>query len=201
MTPSGKYKLASHKPAHFDRMSQENQKSSILLRLPAELRNHVYNLLLDNFATARVIKPKVHIVTHPHTRKNLRGLILLFICRQTRSEAAVMFYTRTTFDFTSLWKDFYWAIEMLRIVGEDHWHLIRSIKLDLRTIWLMRLCPSLQGSASAPSSLLSSLRRVDVNMPSHWYRNRELNEQEGFWTESIALYFGKHNVEIRYLRY
>ncbi|CAK4031010.1 Hypothetical predicted protein [Lecanosticta acicola] len=90
----------------YQALEADNSESSSFLRLPAELRNSIYELVLPQNRTLRVNR---------HTKTNNVGRIvadwhrsfldrqslqpaLLYVCRQTRRETTPMFYLHNSFD-------------------------------------------------------------------------------------------------------
>jgi hypothetical protein len=74
-----------------------NQRNSPLLRLPAELRNRIYELVFHN-TTLCVIQLRTLSLTMPASRSS--GL--LHTCRQTRNEASGILFSQAIFALDSM---------------------------------------------------------------------------------------------------
>ena len=75
-------------------IAQRNATSSPLLRLPPEIRNMIYTLIID---VVTVVFTKARLGRGRHPIQD--GLALLRVCRQIHAEAALLPYAFNTFVF------------------------------------------------------------------------------------------------------
>jgi hypothetical protein len=97
-----------------------NQRNSPLLRLPAEIRNTIYELALHDVTTKLVLKKG------QRNRKLGRSTALVHTCRQTRHEAQPMFNALTKFHMSV-------TIDYLADEQEEEdceLETVQSVKLD-----------------------------------------------------------------------
>lgn len=96
---------------------------SILLQLPGELRNHIYELALsDDMHTC------IHDMLHECALKSKARIpSLLQVNRQIRTEAASLWFTGATFQYHNMHQVERW----LKALGEDHRGQIRTIRRRL----------------------------------------------------------------------
>ncbi|KAH6879073.1 hypothetical protein BKA58DRAFT_453287 [Alternaria rosae] len=88
----------------YDRTTQLNQENSPLLRLPAELRNRIYNFALYRGTGCfdpppKVIKDTGRSGPWPTSNNDKSDLALLSTCRQVQSAASILYYALNTFRF------------------------------------------------------------------------------------------------------
>jgi hypothetical protein len=81
-------------------IAQCNAASSPLLRLPPEIRNMIYTLIID---VNMVVFTKAGLGRGRHPIQD--GLALLRVCRQIHAEAAVLPYALNTFVFWTFTSD------------------------------------------------------------------------------------------------
>jgi hypothetical protein len=93
--------------------SLANQRNSLLLRLHAELRNRIYDLVYDD-TKIRVSQPAS------------TSLGLLHSCRQIRHDASRMFFTRATFALDS----FFDVDNLLYRFGAERCRMITTVELS-----------------------------------------------------------------------
>jgi hypothetical protein len=106
-----------------------NQRNSPLLRLPAELRNRIYELVFDGTAI-RVIKPTMRVRVSGFCALSsvppTKSFSLQHSCRQIALEAFGLFVPYATFEL-----DFKWNIDtLLEKLGPQKCHIITSIRLS-----------------------------------------------------------------------
>ncbi|KAH3908882.1 hypothetical protein HBI56_123690 [Parastagonospora nodorum] len=75
-----------------DEVSLENQKTSPLLRLPAEIRNAIYAYVLQGHRVCLDSSPKPFVGTDNKKGQVENLLSITKTCRQTYSESALMFF-------------------------------------------------------------------------------------------------------------
>lgn len=99
--PGGRLSHSSRATVHntdiFLRAVPESQRNNLLLRLPAELRNRIYELVFRG--KTYLFKSSIH-TKHARldtTEKHIFGL--LYVCRQIYFEAALLPYAMNTFCF------------------------------------------------------------------------------------------------------
>ncbi|KAH9876300.1 hypothetical protein J1614_004179 [Plenodomus biglobosus] len=205
MAASGNQLPSSHQLAHLDGISQENRRSSRFLRLPPEVRNQIYDLLLADCAAAQILPANTfRAVAPPHHRTKLHGLSLLFICRQTRSEATSIFCTHTVFDFTLFKHNEEPFPRMIALVGNDKCHLIQKLHVHWSTLYLLRDFSSVPGRAPAAHLMVPSLRFVYISVPKHQDRGMFFcaGQRMNYLGNTIGMrnYFGAPNLRVHYLR-
>ena len=81
-------------------IAQRNATSSPLLRLPPEIRNMIYTLIID---VVTVVFTKARLGRGRHPIQD--GLALLRVCRQIHAEAALLPYALNTFVFWTFTSD------------------------------------------------------------------------------------------------
>jgi hypothetical protein len=81
-------------------IAQRNATSSPLLRLPPEIRNMIYTLIID---VNTVVFTKAGLGRGRHPIQD--GLALLRVCRQIHAEAALLPYALNTFVFWTFISD------------------------------------------------------------------------------------------------
>ncbi|KAI8934135.1 hypothetical protein NX059_008890 [Plenodomus lindquistii] len=178
---------------------KENQKSSRLFRLPPELRNRIYDLVLADIATTRVIdlSKRADAPRREHTAPY--GHRLLYICRQIRSEAAGLYYSRTVFDFRKL-TDWDACLDTIPEIGEAEYRLIQHIKIHWFTLYGPMRSPESLGEALTPHPFSASLRSVDVAMPGSWYQNdcKTMDDERKQHTRTLQRYFCAPALDVRF---
>ncbi|KAH4067425.1 hypothetical protein HBI56_167940 [Parastagonospora nodorum] len=85
--------------------TQANQRTSLLLKLPAELRNRIYEAVCLHSTISVLPKAIIDQLerSSPNATKHQSGLALVHVCRQIRHEAMSKFLRHTTFDVTELY--------------------------------------------------------------------------------------------------
>ncbi|EAT87451.1 hypothetical protein HBH56_051240 [Parastagonospora nodorum] len=120
----------------LEAITQANQRTLLLLKLPAELRNRVYEAVCLHSTIS--ILPK-NIIYHPgmfspNATKHRSGLPLVQVCRQIRHESMPTFLRHTTFDLTELYhsrnEEIDWSFRKVA----------RSIELRAYLAWDMIYC-------------------------------------------------------------
>ncbi|KAF2162713.1 hypothetical protein M409DRAFT_26950 [Zasmidium cellare ATCC 36951] len=172
-----KPKEANEKP--FGSVSGPNQPQhgSGLLRLPAELRNRIYALTLNDVVAYRARKTVAYRKVH---RVKAKAPGLLLACKQTYTEAVQLFYSQTTFLFDDKKHIHAWA----RKIGSERTALVKSLRLsspmpqhsvmassfwDPRTaLWLFAVEAStrmLQVKHGLPKALKKCKLQTDLYLP------------------------------------
>jgi hypothetical protein len=109
------------------------QPASLLLCLPAELRNRIYHLVFIH-QIVRVVpwQCQFKAISHsPHTYAS--PVALLLVCRQIHNEAYTLFLARSIFDITQIDS----RNEMLATLMPSRCSIIESIMLDQHVIGKM----------------------------------------------------------------
>lgn len=115
-----------------------NDNNSMLIRLPAELRNRIFSYCMPEPAVSR----------KPCDRTVLRPPPLMQVCRQIRHETIAIHYTTCTF-IARLDED---IVRWAKAIGPQAPPLLRSIKLAS--------APSYSPLASQRSQLLERMARI-----------------------------------------
>ncbi|KAA8619558.1 hypothetical protein PtrSN002B_002213 [Pyrenophora tritici-repentis] len=113
----------------------ENQSKSPLLRLPAELRNQIYETAFSG-GRIRVRVTNIH-TKDVHTQQTAGALALRATCRQIRSESDSIFYEQYIFYFSKTNK--FEPIDIAKGFMIDNYQRIERIAVNLRLgffIWL-----------------------------------------------------------------
>ncbi|KAH4523616.1 hypothetical protein HBH87_062280 [Parastagonospora nodorum] len=89
----------------LEAITQANQRTSLLLKLPAELRNRIYEAVCLHSTISVLPKAIIDQLerSSPNATKHQSGLALVHVCRQIRHEAMSKFLRHTTFDVTELY--------------------------------------------------------------------------------------------------
>jgi hypothetical protein len=103
-----------------------NQRNSPLLKLPAEVRNCIYEYAFARGSIDFMKDSASSDDSSPHTRKHQGASALIHVCRQVRHEALPIFYTNTTFHFSSLDR---WLPALTRL-GSNVYNPIRRIRVS-----------------------------------------------------------------------
>ncbi|KAF2127149.1 hypothetical protein P153DRAFT_398515 [Dothidotthia symphoricarpi CBS 119687] len=85
----------SHQGIDRDQITQDNQFKSPFLRLPAELRNSIYEFVFYGSAV-RLVSP----CAHKDRSSKVASRQFMHTCRQIRTEASTIFYAQASFDLT-----------------------------------------------------------------------------------------------------
>lgn len=75
---------------------------SPFVRLPAELRNRIYEFTFHD-TTVKVHERRKHH-GQLHRKKYQQSCGIIFVCRQIRHEALPILYDASTFDLTCVWR-------------------------------------------------------------------------------------------------
>ncbi|KAL7776612.1 hypothetical protein CFE70_007030 [Pyrenophora teres f. teres 0-1] len=78
-----------------------NRFRSPLMRLPAELRNYVYELVMGEGAEVRILYEDEILCSRAES-KAVKAFVLVQICRQIAKETSVMLSHRYTFEITPI---------------------------------------------------------------------------------------------------
>ncbi|KAF2831490.1 hypothetical protein CC86DRAFT_402011 [Ophiobolus disseminans] len=105
--------------------TDSNKQTSRLLRLPAELRNRIYELALNQGNIQ--LFPGIQADSRPEDKPELA---LLRTCRQILSEASPIFYSINTFEFEFTFHILRFALSLT----EQNRQVIRSIRLQAPSI-------------------------------------------------------------------
>ncbi|KAF1921838.1 hypothetical protein BDU57DRAFT_563988 [Ampelomyces quisqualis] len=109
-----------------ERLTRLNHEDSPLLRLPAEIRNAIYELV---FATSCVAILPAWAVA----KTFVGATALLRTCRHMREDTQSLFFSATVFDLS--WYRYHDADAMCELPGAKHTKLIRSVRLDEQAMW------------------------------------------------------------------
>ncbi|KAK4494834.1 hypothetical protein PRZ48_014190 [Zasmidium cellare] len=101
----------------------QTQDGSRFLRLPAELRNRIYVLALNDVVAHRARKTISYRKVH---RVKSKAPGILMACKQTHTEATQLFYAQTTFQFDDPKHIQAWA----RKIGSERATLVKSLRLS-----------------------------------------------------------------------
>ena len=110
--------------------------SSPFSRLPAELRNNIYELALHQDAELLVSKNKIR---YPHLKlrssKPYRALAFTQTCRDIRLESSALFYKVNTFKFMELANEFEHKLkEFYTTIGHTNTSALSSLVLRTETV-------------------------------------------------------------------
>jgi hypothetical protein len=103
-----------------------NQCNSPLLKLPAEIRNCIYEYAFARGSIDFMKDSASSDDSSPHSRKHQGASALIHVYRQVRHEALPIFYTNTTFHFSSLDQ---WLPALTRL-GPYVYNPIRRIRVS-----------------------------------------------------------------------
>ena len=121
--PSAKQALAATHPSPLD----ETASSTFLDKLPAELRNEIYRLVLVAEDEIEVLPQNIHNRT-----------ALLKTCQQTRQEALMLFYASNTFSTTYTYLNGSKVTLWLKAIGRDAAKLICSLRCRVQSCATLR---------------------------------------------------------------
>jgi hypothetical protein len=111
-----RYKLTSNS-------SQDNQRRSPFLRLPPELRNQIYELAIG--AHVICVYPSWYLKNKQESLPTL-----LHVCRQTRAETAIRFFSNASFEIESLEK----LAAFKKTLDSEHCKAIRTLTLHIYAV-------------------------------------------------------------------
>jgi hypothetical protein len=160
--------------------TQENQAHSPFLRLPAELRNLIYELS----------SPTTLVKVHPHwddpryypDNDGPRGIIaFLQTCHQINGEAMQFFLSTSTFD-TELCS----LPGFLSAFGPERTALVTSIVVDLFDV--LRLGREMRNTGM--TSEFKALKHVHLLIGIFWFAGKQ------DWTLTMCVHFGKEELVV-----
>ena len=112
---------------------------SRFIRLPAELRNRIYQFTFHDTTVKAYERKKHH--KQLHSKKYQPSCGLIFVCRQIRHEVLGSFYAASTFDFTNVRQGLHagtvWWLDSITFFG------LCSIDVPLENmmdVWLGATC-------------------------------------------------------------
>ena len=189
--------MPRQKPFSSVSVPTTSQQNSLLLRLPAELRNMIYEI---HFSYCRVeISRRSQLPPYGRSRPN----DLLLACRQIHQEAIQLYYIHTPFCFEA--QAFYRLPEWVNKIGPARAALIRHVNFEARTCkWWFSL--------SYPDSVaLTHVQELELIVNRYKRKARGLNselnlkislEDTGFCTSTpVALARAIFNITVYDGRY
>ncbi|KAA8617062.1 hypothetical protein A1F94_007702 [Pyrenophora tritici-repentis] len=163
-TTRPKSRQAAHTEAHYDRLTETNQLASPLLRLPSELRDRIYELVL---APTHPQNTALEVYTRNPIGSRLARAYLapLSTCCQMRAEGFVTFYSLNTFEFYSTTR----VISFAATIGEAACNVVKSVRLFVMVI---RREKAIQEALDKCLSLFPGLENVSMRLVNYMGMHR-----------------------------
>ncbi|KAF1928504.1 uncharacterized protein M421DRAFT_4976 [Didymella exigua CBS 183.55] len=189
------YRLFAHE---YDAVTQHNAINSPLLRLPAEIRNTIYEYIFD-VADATTLERVLSPTSTGRYRVVLSSSRLLHVCRQTRFEARP-FQTGSTYSHLDIRIESRHLPDLVNWVGGPQCARVVEIGMFLSlagAIHRQIRRSTVQGSYTGPWStsgdqVFPLLKRVIITYPTY------INEDAYNVETSLQTLFGNMDLEVEF---
>ncbi|KAF1942362.1 hypothetical protein EJ02DRAFT_176647 [Clathrospora elynae] len=179
---------------HGGTTNKDTDCGSPFLRLPAELRNMIYEHTFNNETILVRQKDDDEEPHHPARTRTYQPIIaLLFTCRQTRKESSAIFDDRVIFDLTSCYNFTMAEFDL----GSDKCRVIKSIQINSRDA--KRLVLRLQSEGPPRVSYHHSFPSLQCVFIRHSPIFGLLSVSHELVVRAMGIFFGNEKLGVRFI--